>query len=145
MDFKTMWGASPLIRSIICNDLHSIRHTYILDEFIQKLTYQCHMFNIWKCIIVFNKLCLLGTINQESWKVFHLLFLHIYWLATSSVLFQVQVACHLFPWNKVMAYAYYYERALTNGVLNIQRCNEPGIMIYMLPQEDGSYKVVLFS
>ena len=75
MEFKTMWGASPLIRSIICNDLYSIRHTYLLDEFIQKLTYQCHMFNIWKCITVFNKLCLLGTINQESWKVFHLLFL----------------------------------------------------------------------
>ena len=43
-----------------------------------------------------------------------------------------------------MAYAYYYERALTNGVLNIQRCNEPGIMIYMLPQEDGSSKVVTY-
>ena len=43
-----------------------------------------------------------------------------------------------------MAYAYYYERALTNGVLNIQICNEPEIMIYMLPQEAGSSKVVLF-
>ena len=44
-----------------------------------------------------------------------------------------------------MAYADYYERALTNGVLNIQRCNELEIMIYMLPQEAGSSKVVLFS
>ena len=45
-----------------------------------------------------------------------------------------------------MAYAdYYNKRALTNGVLNIQRCNEPGIMTYMLPQEDGSSKVALFS
>ena len=44
-----------------------------------------------------------------------------------------------------MAHAYYDERALTNGVLNIQRCNEAGIMIYILPQEDGSYKVVLFN
>ena len=34
-----------------------------------------------------------------------------------------------------MAYADYYdEHALKNGVLNIQRCNEPGIMIYMLPK-----------
>jgi len=57
----------------------------------------------------------------------------------------VQVACHLFRWTKVMAYADYYEHALTNGVLNIQRCNEPGIMIYMLPQEAGSSMVVLFS
>ena len=44
-----------------------------------------------------------------------------------------------------MAYADYYERALTNGVLNIQRYNEPKIMIYMLPQEAESSKVVLFS
>ena len=74
------------------------------------------------------------------------IYLHIYWLANSSVLFQVQVACHLFCWTKVMAYAHYYnERALANGVLNIQRCNEPGIMIYMLTQEDESSKVVLFS
>ena len=40
-----------------------------------------------------------------------------------------------------MAYADYYERALTNGVLNIQICNEPGIMIYMLPQEAESSKI----
>ena len=46
---------------------------------------------------------------------------------------------------KVMAYTDYYERALTNGVLNIQRCNEPGIMIYMFPQEARSSKVVLFN
>ena len=43
-----------------------------------------------------------------------------------------------------MAYVDYYERVLTNGVLNIQRCNEPRIMIYMLPQENGSYKVVTY-
>ena len=43
-----------------------------------------------------------------------------------------------------MAYAD-YERALTNGALGIQICNEPRIMIYMLPQEDESSKVVLFS
>ena len=44
-----------------------------------------------------------------------------------------------------MAYADYYEHALTNGVLNIQRCNEPVIMIYMLPQEVGISKIVLFN
>ena len=43
-----------------------------------------------------------------------------------------------------MAYADYYECALTNGVLNVQRCNELGIMIYMLPQEAGSSKVVTY-
>ena len=44
-----------------------------------------------------------------------------------------------------MAYAdYYSECALKNDVLNIQRCNEPGIMIYMLPQENGSSKVVTY-
>ncbi|KAJ6944585.1 hypothetical protein NC652_009832 [Populus alba x Populus x berolinensis] len=39
-----------------------------------------------------------------------------------------------------MAYADYYERALTNGVLGIQRGTEPGVMIYMLPQYPGSSK-----
>ena len=72
------------------------------------------------------------------------IYLHIYWLANSSVLFQVQVACHLFYWTKLLSYADYYERALTNGVLNIQRCNELRIMIYMLPKEFGSSKVVTY-
>ena len=53
------------------------------------------------------------------------IYLHIYLLANSFVLFQVQVACHLFHWTKVMAYAYYYnERALTNGDINIKRFND---------------------
>ena len=39
-----------------------------------------------------------------------------------------------------MAYADYYERALTNGVLSIQRGTEPGVMIYMLPQGRGVSK-----
>ena len=39
-----------------------------------------------------------------------------------------------------MAYADYYERALTNGVLGIQRGTEPGVMIHMLPQHPGSSK-----
>lgn len=39
-----------------------------------------------------------------------------------------------------MAYADYYERALTNGVLGIQRGTEPGRMIYMLPLAAGSSK-----
>jgi len=32
-----------------------------------------------------------------------------------------------------VSYADYYERALTNGVLSIQRGTDPGVMIYMLP------------
>ena len=43
-----------------------------------------------------------------------------------------------------MEYVDYYEGSLTNGVLNIQRCNEPGIMIYMIPKEARSYKVVTY-
>lgn len=39
-----------------------------------------------------------------------------------------------------MAYADYYERALTNGVLGIQRGTEPGVMIYLLPLGPGSSK-----
>ncbi|KAL5764948.1 hypothetical protein ACOSQ2_017542 [Xanthoceras sorbifolium] len=52
----------------------------------------------------------------------------------------LKVARHLFKWTKEMAYADYYERALTNGVLGIQRGTEPGVMIYMLPLGPGDSK-----
>ena len=39
-----------------------------------------------------------------------------------------------------MVYADYYERALTNGVLSIQRGTDPGVMIYMLPLGRGDSK-----
>lgn len=39
-----------------------------------------------------------------------------------------------------MAYADYYERTLTNGVLGIQRGTDPGVMIYMLPLRPGGSK-----
>ncbi|KAI3743205.1 hypothetical protein L1987_60911 [Smallanthus sonchifolius] len=52
----------------------------------------------------------------------------------------LKVSRILFRWTKEMAYADYYERALTNGVLSIQRGNEPGIMIYMLPLGPGMSK-----
>lgn len=51
-----------------------------------------------------------------------------------------QVSRHLFRWTKKVSYADYYERALTNGVLSIQRGTEPGVMIYMLPQGRGVSK-----
>ncbi|XP_057851491.2 uncharacterized protein LOC131061689 isoform X2 [Cryptomeria japonica] len=51
-----------------------------------------------------------------------------------------KVARNLFRWTKDMVYADYYERALTNGVLSIQRGTEPGMMIYMLPQAPGVSK-----
>ncbi|KAK1426301.1 hypothetical protein QVD17_14972 [Tagetes erecta] len=52
----------------------------------------------------------------------------------------LKVSRILFRWTKEMAYADYYERALTNGVLGIQRGKEPGIMIYMLPLGPGMSK-----
>lgn len=52
----------------------------------------------------------------------------------------LQVSRHLFRWTKEMAYADYYERALTNGVLSIQRGTDPGVMIYMLPLHPGGSK-----
>lgn len=52
----------------------------------------------------------------------------------------LKVARNLFRWTKEMSYADYYERALTNGVLGIQRGREPGVMIYMLPQGPGHSK-----
>ncbi|PKI60209.1 hypothetical protein CRG98_019397 [Punica granatum] len=47
-------------------------------------------------------------------------------------------------WTKEVAYADYYERALTNGVLSIQRGTEPGVMIYMLPLGRGVSKAVSY-
>ncbi|KAH6813705.1 proline-tRNA ligase [Perilla frutescens var. frutescens] len=56
----------------------------------------------------------------------------------------LKVSRHLFRWTKEMAYADYYERALTNGVLSIQRGRDPGIMIYMLPLVPGASKAATF-
>ncbi|KAK0606517.1 hypothetical protein LWI29_038542 [Acer saccharum] len=56
----------------------------------------------------------------------------------------LKVSRHLFKWTKEMAYADYYERALTNGVLSIQRGTEPGVMIYMLPLGHGDSKAKSF-
>ncbi|KAL8530722.1 hypothetical protein ACS0TY_007674 [Phlomoides rotata] len=52
----------------------------------------------------------------------------------------LKVSRYLFRWTKEMAYADYYERALTNGVLGIQRGTDPGVMIYLLPLRPGASK-----
>ncbi|RZC83104.1 hypothetical protein C5167_045893 [Papaver somniferum] len=52
----------------------------------------------------------------------------------------LKVSRNLFRWTKEVAYADYYERALTNGVLSIQRGTDPGVMIYMLPLGHGESK-----
>ncbi|CAM8910239.1 unnamed protein product [Rhodiola kirilowii] len=59
----------------------------------------------------------LSTENEESCTTYNML----------------KVSRTLFRWTKEVAYADYYERALTNGVLGIQRGEDPGVMIYMLP------------
>ncbi|XP_076941391.1 uncharacterized protein LOC143610934 [Bidens hawaiensis] len=66
----------------------------------------------------------LQTENEESCTTYNML----------------KVSRNLFRWTKEIAYADYYERALTNGVLSIQRGKEPGIMIYMLPLGAGMSK-----
>ncbi|GLU24147.1 hypothetical protein SLE2022_401040 [Rubroshorea leprosula] len=70
----------------------------------------------------------LQTENEESCTTYNML----------------KVSRHLFRWTKEMAYADYYERALTNGVLSIQRGTEPGVMIYMLPLGRGVSKAVSY-
>ncbi|XP_021728941.1 uncharacterized protein LOC110695992 [Chenopodium quinoa] len=52
----------------------------------------------------------------------------------------LKVSRNLFRWTKQVMYADYYERALTNGVLGIQKGTEPGVMIYMLPLGHGVSK-----
>lgn len=56
----------------------------------------------------------------------------------------LKVSRNLFRWTKEIAYADHYERALTNGVLSIQRGREPGVMIYMLPQGPGQSKATSY-
>ncbi|KAK7341613.1 hypothetical protein VNO80_24550 [Phaseolus coccineus] len=56
----------------------------------------------------------------------------------------LKVSRHLFRWTKEVSYADYYERALTNGVLSIQRGTDPGVMIYMLPLGLGVSKAKTF-
>ncbi|XP_021278381.1 uncharacterized protein LOC110412200 [Herrania umbratica] len=70
----------------------------------------------------------LQTENEESCTTYNML----------------KVSRHLFRWTKEVAYADYYERALTNGVLGIQRGTEPGVMIYMLPQGRGVSKALSY-
>ncbi|PRQ35190.1 putative alpha-L-arabinofuranosidase B, arabinose-binding domain, six-hairpin glycosidase [Rosa chinensis] len=68
----------------------------------------------------------LGSDNEESCSTYNML----------------KVSRHLFRWTKEPPYADYYERALTNGVLGIQRGTEPGVMIYFLPLGRGQSKSV---
>lgn len=54
----------------------------------------------------------------------------------------LKISRNLFMWTKEMKYADYYERALINGVLGIQKGIEPGVMIYFLPLGHGVSKAV---
>ncbi|XP_068641476.1 uncharacterized protein [Aristolochia californica] len=66
----------------------------------------------------------LGTEDEESCTTYNML----------------KISRNLFRWTKETAYADYYERALTNGVLSIQRGTDPGVMIYMIPLGQGNSK-----
>ncbi|CAL9230097.1 unnamed protein product [Arabidopsis halleri] len=70
----------------------------------------------------------LETENEESCTTYNML----------------KVSRNLFRWTKEVSYADYYERALTNGVLGIQRGTQPGRMIYMLPLGQGVSKAVTY-
>uniref|UniRef100_A0ACD5YPF5 Uncharacterized protein n=1 Tax=Avena sativa TaxID=4498 RepID=A0ACD5YPF5_AVESA len=70
----------------------------------------------------------LSTENAESCTTYNML----------------KVSRNLFRWTKETSYADYYERALINGVLSIQRGTDPGVMIYMLPQAPGHSKAVSY-
>lgn len=65
---------------------------------------------------------------------------YFYWQFDWVNCFLMQVSRNLFRWTKEMSYADYYERAIVNGVLSIQRGTDPGIMIYMLPLGVGVSK-----
>ncbi|XVE86304.1 hypothetical protein DITRI_Ditri18aG0024800 [Diplodiscus trichospermus] len=54
----------------------------------------------------------------------------------------LRVSRHQFLSTKEMAYADYYERTLTNGILSIQRGTEPGVFIYFFPLGRGVSKAI---
>ncbi|KAI5082381.1 hypothetical protein GOP47_0002124 [Adiantum capillus-veneris] len=56
----------------------------------------------------------------------------------------LKISRQLFRWTRQMKYADYYERALTNGVLSIQRGQDAGVMIYMLPMGKGKSKAISY-
>ncbi|KAM0942948.1 hypothetical protein DsansV1_C13g0117111 [Dioscorea sansibarensis] len=59
---------------------------------------------------------------------------------SSTTYNMLKVTRFLLRWTKSLAYADYYERALTNGVLSIQRGTEPGVILYFLSMQIGGSK-----
>ncbi|KAH7674126.1 Beta-L-arabinofuranosidase GH127 protein [Dioscorea alata] len=59
---------------------------------------------------------------------------------SSTTYNMLKVTRYLLRWTKSVAYADYYERALINGVLSIQRGSEPGVIIYFLSMKIGGSK-----
>ncbi|KAK1402743.1 AbfB domain-containing protein [Heracleum sosnowskyi] len=85
-----------------------------------------------------------GTSESEFWKEPYRLasYLQTETEESCTTFNMLKVARHLFRWTKDTVYADYYERAITNGVLSIQRGTEPGVMIYTLPLGHGQSKAV---
>ncbi|XP_065196675.1 uncharacterized protein LOC135828155 [Sycon ciliatum] len=52
----------------------------------------------------------------------------------------LKVARHLFKWTGSAALADFYERALLNGIMGVQRPGNPGVSLYMLPLGAGNSK-----
>ena len=52
----------------------------------------------------------------------------------------LKVARHLFKWTGSAHLADFYERALLNGILGVQRPGNPGVSLYMLPLGPGNSK-----
>ncbi|KAL9256424.1 hypothetical protein AKJ16_DCAP13215 [Drosera capensis] len=75
-----------------------------------------------------------GTSASEFWENPKWMgtYLHTETEESCTTYNMLKVSRNLFRWTKEVIYADYYERALTNGVLGIQKGTEPGVMIYML-------------
>ncbi|KAL9269926.1 hypothetical protein AKJ16_DCAP26440 [Drosera capensis] len=83
-----------------------------------------------------------GTSASEFWENPKWMgtYLHTETEESCTTYNMLKVSRNLFRWTKEVTYADYYERALTNGVLGIQKGTEPGVMIYMLPLGHGVSK-----
>ncbi|CAI5984742.1 unnamed protein product, partial [Closterium sp. NIES-65] len=52
----------------------------------------------------------------------------------------LKMARNAFRWTRSVRFMDYYERAMMNGVMGIQRGTQPGVMTYMLPHGPGNSK-----
>ncbi|AQK60074.1 Putative glycosyl hydrolase of unknown function (DUF1680) [Zea mays] len=162
---KSVWAPYYTIHKVNCDRVKNVIQNYSIERHWESLNeetggmndvlYQLytitHDMKHLTLAHLFDKPCFLGllAVQADSISGFHSN-THIPVVIGAQMRYEVtgdplyKVSRNLFRWTKEIAYADYYERALINGVLSIQRGTDPGVMIYMLPQAPGHSKAVSY-